>query len=176
LIPSASLARQSDAVTTPGQPQPWQQPGAPQPAPKRKLAGIIALLVGGSLALCCGGVAAVGGVFGDDPQTATKDAAVEQTEAPRLVAPITTTASPSLTPTTKAAPSSKPKPAVSKKATPNPRPTTKKPRPRPTTKKPQNVYYANCTAVRAAGADPIRSGDPGYSRKLDRDGDGVACE
>ncbi|MFC8732885.1 excalibur calcium-binding domain-containing protein [Luteimicrobium sp. NPDC057192] len=30
--------------------------------------------------------------------------------------------------------------------------------------------------MRAAGADPIYEGDPGYSRKLDRDGDGVACE
>ncbi|MEV0214392.1 excalibur calcium-binding domain-containing protein [Micromonospora sp. NPDC050695] len=39
-----------------------------------------------------------------------------------------------------------------------------------------NVSYANCTAVRAAGAAPIRKGDPGYSRKLDRDGDGVGCE
>jgi hypothetical protein len=39
-----------------------------------------------------------------------------------------------------------------------------------------NVYYKNCDAVRAAGAAPIRTGDPGYSRKLDRDGDGVACE
>ena len=39
-----------------------------------------------------------------------------------------------------------------------------------------SAYYANCSAVRAAGADPIYSGDPGYSRKLDRDGDGVACE
>jgi micrococcal nuclease len=38
------------------------------------------------------------------------------------------------------------------------------------------VYYENCTAVRAAGADPIYEGQPGYSRKLDRDGDGVACE
>jgi hypothetical protein len=38
------------------------------------------------------------------------------------------------------------------------------------------VFYENCTAVRAAGADPIRAGDPGYSRHLDRDGDGVACE
>ncbi|WP_443062645.1 excalibur calcium-binding domain-containing protein [Streptomyces sp. NBC_00390] len=35
---------------------------------------------------------------------------------------------------------------------------------------------ANCTAVRAAGAAPIRTGDPGYGRHLDRDGDGVACE
>ncbi|WP_432488991.1 excalibur calcium-binding domain-containing protein [Kineococcus sp. SYSU DK018] len=38
------------------------------------------------------------------------------------------------------------------------------------------TYYANCTAVRAAGADPIRRGDPGYSSDLDRDGDGIACE
>lgn len=39
-----------------------------------------------------------------------------------------------------------------------------------------NIYYKNCDAVRAAGVAPIRTGDPGYSRKLDRDGDGVACE
>lgn len=39
-----------------------------------------------------------------------------------------------------------------------------------------NVYYANCTEVREAGADPIYTNDPGYSSKLDRDGDGVACE
>lgn len=41
---------------------------------------------------------------------------------------------------------------------------------------PAPAYYANCAAVRAAGAAPIRVGQPGYSRKLDRDGDGVACE
>lgn len=40
----------------------------------------------------------------------------------------------------------------------------------------QNTFYANCTAVRAAGAAPIHAGQPGYSRKLDRDGDGVGCE
>ncbi|WP_416371148.1 excalibur calcium-binding domain-containing protein [Streptomyces sp. MB09-01] len=39
-----------------------------------------------------------------------------------------------------------------------------------------SVYYKNCTAVRAAGAAPIRRSDPGYGRHLDRDGDGVACE
>ncbi|MDQ0093238.1 hypothetical protein J2T21_001105 [Paeniglutamicibacter psychrophenolicus] len=30
--------------------------------------------------------------------------------------------------------------------------------------------------MRNAGAAPIHRGEPGYSRKLDRDGDGVACE
>jgi hypothetical protein len=43
-------------------------------------------------------------------------------------------------------------------------------------KVPSNVYYANCTDVRAAGAAPILRGQPGYSSKLDRDGDGIACE
>jgi hypothetical protein len=41
---------------------------------------------------------------------------------------------------------------------------------------PAAAYYANCAAVRAAGAAPIRVGQPGYSSKLDRDGDGVGCE
>ncbi|MEU9709425.1 excalibur calcium-binding domain-containing protein [Streptomyces sp. NPDC047967] len=39
-----------------------------------------------------------------------------------------------------------------------------------------SAYYKNCDAVRAAGAAPIRSGQPGYGRHLDRDGDGVGCE
>lgn len=37
-------------------------------------------------------------------------------------------------------------------------------------------YYSNCSQARAAGAAPIREGEAGYSRRLDRDGDGVACE
>ncbi|MBM7553232.1 thermonuclease family protein [Thalassobacillus pellis] len=39
-----------------------------------------------------------------------------------------------------------------------------------------SVYYKNCTAVREAGADPIKRGDPGYDKHLDRDGDGIGCE
>jgi hypothetical protein len=39
-----------------------------------------------------------------------------------------------------------------------------------------DVYYENCDAARAAGAAPVRRGDPGYGAHLDRDGDGVACE
>lgn len=39
-----------------------------------------------------------------------------------------------------------------------------------------NTYYPNCTAAKAAGAVPLYRGQPGYSTKLDRDGDGVACE
>ncbi len=39
-----------------------------------------------------------------------------------------------------------------------------------------DVYYKNCAAVRAAGKAPLLRGEPGYSTKLDRDGDGIACE
>ncbi|GGM20156.1 competence protein ComEC [Deinococcus aerophilus] len=39
-----------------------------------------------------------------------------------------------------------------------------------------SVVYPNCAAVRAAGKAPLLAGQPGYSRKLDRDGDGRACE
>ncbi|MEW1820664.1 DUF1524 domain-containing protein [Arthrobacter sp. NPDC080031] len=41
---------------------------------------------------------------------------------------------------------------------------------------PASVYYANCTAAKAAGAAPLHAGQPGYRTALDRDGDGVACE
>lgn len=38
--------------------------------------------------------------------------------------------------------------------------------------------FANCAAARAAGAAPVKRGEPGYGPHLDRDGegDGVGCE
>ena len=36
--------------------------------------------------------------------------------------------------------------------------------------------YRNCAEARAAGAAPIRRGDPGYGPHLDRDNDGIGCE
>ena len=36
--------------------------------------------------------------------------------------------------------------------------------------------FGSCAQAKAAGAAPLHAGEPGYSRKLDRDGDGVACE
>ncbi|MCG2621071.1 DUF1524 domain-containing protein [Arthrobacter sp. I2-34] len=41
---------------------------------------------------------------------------------------------------------------------------------------PSTVVYQNCAAVKAAGAAPIRAGDPGWDSKFDRDGDGVGCD
>lgn len=36
--------------------------------------------------------------------------------------------------------------------------------------------FANCAEARAAGAAPVRRGDPGYGPHLDRDNDGIGCE
>ena len=57
--------------------------------------------------------------------------------------------------------------------------TRKAPKPDPETEPPKTgktTPYANCTEAREAGAAPLRRGDPGYSTRLDRDGDGTACE
>ena len=47
---------------------------------------------------------------------------------------------------------------------------------RPASNSGGSVYYANCSAARAAGDAPVMRGQPGYSSKLDRDHDGVGCE
>lgn len=46
----------------------------------------------------------------------------------------------------------------------------------PTRPKPGSRAFANCTEARAAGAAPVRRGDPGYGPHLDRDNDGTGCE
>ena len=38
------------------------------------------------------------------------------------------------------------------------------------------VYFKSCKEARAAGYSDIKKGEPGYSSKLDRDGDGIACK
>ena len=50
------------------------------------------------------------------------------------------------------------------------------PAPAPVAPAPAAVYYANCTAARAAGAAPLYAGQAGYRPALDRDSDGIACE
>ena len=93
--------------------------------------------------------------------TTTTTAATTTTEA------ATTTAAP---PPTTGAP-------VTTEAPPPP-PVTDAPRPAATAapSAPSGATYANCSEAKAAGAAPLSRGEPGYSSKLDRDGDGVACE
>jgi hypothetical protein len=39
-----------------------------------------------------------------------------------------------------------------------------------------DAAYEDCAAARAAGAAPLKVGDPGYRSALDKDKDGTACE
>ena len=73
----------------------------------------------------------------------------------------------------------KPQPTPTPTPVPRPAPTptpVPQPVPVPVPAPPAEVYYANCTAARAAGAAPVLAGQPGYGRHLDRDGDGIGCE
>lgn len=76
-------------------------------------------------------------------------------------------------------------------ATPEPEPATVEPEPEPAAEEPEPVAdeptpsapapapvrpFTSCAQAREAGAAPLYRGDPGYSPRLDRDKDGVACE
>ena len=73
-------------------------------------------------------------------------------------------------------PAQTPEPVQTTQAAPAPAQTQAAPASAPAQQSGGDVYYQNCSAVRAAGKAPLYQGQPGYSRKLDRDGDGVACE
>ncbi len=79
----------------------------------------------------------------------------------------------SATTTRESATTTEPAPATQESATTTePAPATRQGLVQPS----EPVFYQNCAAARAAGAAPIYRGQPGYSSKLDRDGDGIACE
>lgn len=40
----------------------------------------------------------------------------------------------------------------------------------------ENIHFSSCKEAWANGYSDIHEGEPGYSAKLDRDHDGVACE
>jgi Excalibur calcium-binding domain len=164
-------------------------PKMPTPAPpanltpeqlsRRKRINAV-LLSGIALMLCCcGGVL----LLGDSDEA--EQPPPQQQPAGGVSASPSADPSPSLEPTPTARlgeVSSSPRPTAGSRPSPtrSPRPTVPRtstpPRPEPTRADPPSVYYANCDAVRAAGAAPLYAGEPGYSLKLDRDKDGVACE
>lgn len=53
---------------------------------------------------------------------------------------------------------------------------TSSPKPATTATSKPTVIYNSCKEANAAGAYNIKRGEPGYSAKLDGDGDGIACE
>lgn len=157
------------------QPDPPQEPEAKSPV--RRFAPVIASVVTFFL-----GVA-----IGSTPSNAD-DAAATLVASPSPVPTVTVTATarPSATPTVTATVTATPEPAptvtVTEAAQTEPeveqdvqQGVVQQPA-APTQPEPASVYYANCSAARAAGAAPLYSTDPGYRSGLDRDGDGIACE
>jgi hypothetical protein len=41
---------------------------------------------------------------------------------------------------------------------------------------PAVARFSSCKEARKAGVTPLRLGQPGYSKALDRDNDGIACD
>lgn len=103
-------------------------------------------------------------------------------QAPTETVFVTITAEPVAAPPAEAVPVADPAPVAEPEVdvTQNaPAPLYAAPEPAPAAPEPapqQNVYFANCTEARNAGAAPVHVGDPGYASHLDRDGDGVGCE
>lgn len=100
----------------------------------------------------------------------------ETKDAPRPVVGSVQTTLRVVVTTTPATTTSTAAPATTQATVPATTPATAPATTRATTPAASAVFYPNCAAVRAAGAAPIRRGDPGYSSSLDRDGDGIACE
>jgi hypothetical protein len=160
----------------------------PCPASSRRriAAHVTAIMAVGMLAQACGSAPEVGPAALAPATTApvTASAAPTTTVASTTTPMVTDAPVETEAPIAEIAPAAVPAPtnvrkplppAAAPKPAPRPAP---KPAPRPVVAapKPAATSYANCSAVRAAGADPIYVGQPGYSSKLDRDGDGVACE
>ncbi|MFC7450650.1 excalibur calcium-binding domain-containing protein [Rhodococcus daqingensis] len=166
----------------PAEPEP-----EPEPAPKKK-SKTVPLLVAGAAAV--GVLAVAGAVMG----SSTSEPASSQTTS-RIV-PTPTAARPSTFASTPAkpapllelpaptthdlpAPVTAPAPAY----VPSP-PSERVPAPPTAITKPQPLVevpspsgkFSSCEDAIAAGAAPLYKGDPGYSPKLDRDKDGIACD
>lgn len=107
------------------------------------------------------------------PATTTLAPTTVATTVPATTVPASTAAPTTMAPpTTRAVPTTTQAPSTTTTAPPTTRTLATTTTTAPTATEP---YYANCDAVRAAGATPIRRGDPGFRSGLDRDGDGQAC-
>jgi hypothetical protein len=151
---------------------PAPRPNPPGRTPPNKyLALWIALPIMAAFLIC----GAIGAALDKDDQDDAE---------PQPVATVATTTAATTEPTPTSTPSSTAPAAPTASATsapPTPTRTTTTTKKPPagggaTTTPPTSVYYKNCTEVKAAGAAPLYSYEPGYRPALDSDKDGVACE
>ncbi len=165
---------------------PEQSPGWPAPPgsstpptdPKRRrvwpwvVGGVVALLLLIGIVAPKDDEVRLTNAEGSTSTTAELQPTTTPTTAPPTTAP-PTTAPPTTAPTTTAPPPAPPPTAPPPPPTAPPTTAAAQTAPAPLS---SSVYYANCSAARAAGAAPLHVGDPGYASHLDRDHDGIACE
>ncbi|RKR92310.1 excalibur calcium-binding domain-containing protein [Micromonospora pisi] len=174
-----AAARYRSPVPRPPEPSPHEVPARPG-SPNRRRFWLFALALLVTLGISA---ATLGAVFAGQSPTTTALAPDGASPAPVRVAPPPAPPTPR-PPTGTTPPARQDRPVV--QTNPGPRTTTTPPRTAPTgqpavsptTAQPTQslVVYKNCGQARKAGVTPLRVGDPGYSTKLDKDGDGVACE
>jgi outer membrane biosynthesis protein TonB len=100
-------------------------------------------------------------------------------QVPERVQPPAPVPAPAPAPRPAPAPAPAPRPAPAPAPAPAPVPAPAPapvPAPAPAPVPAPSAHYENCSAARAAGAAPVRIGQPGYGRHLDRDGDGIGCD
>ncbi|MET3861682.1 hypothetical protein ABIE38_002618 [Dietzia sp. 2505] len=167
--------------------QPPNSPQTPPPNNSRNftpgclvLVALIGLLIF-ALAQCGGD-----GESSVSPAPTTSDSSSERTTTPSSRSTATTATS-STVPVTQSESAVAPvEPPQDQEAPPAPVPTVDvpvvqdtaiipPPPPQPVAP-PVAASFSSCAEARAAGAAPLYVGQPGYSTKLDRDRDGVACE
>ncbi|MET9029345.1 excalibur calcium-binding domain-containing protein [Nocardia sp. NPDC004168] len=141
-------------------------------SPRRHAAALLSCAAVTLAAAACGAESA------STPTTTTPVTTSVVSAGHTTLLPPTTTAAPlpPTTPETTIAPTSPPAavaPAPPAAVVPTPPAAAVPVPPRPAA---PSVYYSNCAAARAAGAAPLRRGEPGYRAELDRDKDGIACE
>lgn len=113
----------------------------------------------------------------DIPTTDTITLTVAESHVAALVStpsptPEETTATPEPEVTPEPEPEPEPEPAAEEPEPVAEEPAPPAPAPAPAPARP----FTSCAQAREAGAAPLYRGDPGYSPRLDRDKDGVACE
>lgn len=144
-------------------------PDTSRPAPKWARKRYVLPAIGVALFMGVGIGAAGGDTTGEAKSGATS--AVTATATATKTATATETATETETKTADA----KPAPTVTVRSTKTVKSTRTVTRP-PADGGGGSVYYENCAEARAAGAAPVYSGEPGYGRHLDRDGDGIGCD
>lgn len=108
---------------------------------------------------------------GHDPQPAAAGGSTSVPTTATTTVPTTTTTSTTIPPTTTTVAITT---TTARRAAPPP--TAPPPPSTEATTTTQAVRYESCRDAFLAGALPLFAGDPGYEPRLDRDGDGEACE